>query len=395
MYFRGLWGNRYWRYPPQPLSVRTIRGIETSLRYASAQLLSAELFGAAIATFLSQWSTLRSSYVHLRRESDRSSEHLTPISEGLHEPPIPVQNQVCRILSLDGGGAKGFYTLGVLKEIEAMLGCPLSERFNLVYGTSTGAIIAALLSLGERVEAIHQLYKEHVPRVMRARSPTAKSAALHELATTVFGGTRFEEVKTGLGIVSTRWDFETPMIFKSTASQAHGRKATFVPGFGCPIAEAVEASCSAYPFFDRKFVTTSEGDRIEVVDGGYCANNPTLFAIADAVVALGKSYQHLRVVSIGVGLYPEPKRFGWPWLVRRFKSVQLLQKTLNINTSSMDELRIVLFKEVETLRINDAFERPEMATDLMEHDLTKLNMLYQRGRESFAKQESQLTVLLS
>jgi uncharacterized protein len=25
----------------------------------------------------------------------------------------------CRILSLDGGGAKGFYTLGVLREIEA------------------------------------------------------------------------------------------------------------------------------------------------------------------------------------------------------------------------------------------------------------------------------------
>jgi patatin-like phospholipase/acyl hydrolase len=30
-----------------------------------------------------------------------------------------------RILSLDGDGAKGFYTLGVLKEIEAMLNCPL------------------------------------------------------------------------------------------------------------------------------------------------------------------------------------------------------------------------------------------------------------------------------
>lgn len=26
-----------------------------------------------------------------------------------------------RILSLDGGGAKGFYTLGVLLEVEAML----------------------------------------------------------------------------------------------------------------------------------------------------------------------------------------------------------------------------------------------------------------------------------
>jgi len=58
-----------------------------------------------------------------------------------------VNDDVCRILALDGGGAKGFYTLGVLKEIEAMLGCPLHERFDLVFGTSTGAIIAALIAL--------------------------------------------------------------------------------------------------------------------------------------------------------------------------------------------------------------------------------------------------------
>ena len=51
----------------------------------------------------------------------------------------------CRVLSLDGGGAKGFYTLGVLKEIEALVGMRLCEKFDLIYGTSTGAIIAALL----------------------------------------------------------------------------------------------------------------------------------------------------------------------------------------------------------------------------------------------------------
>jgi patatin-like phospholipase/acyl hydrolase len=44
-----------------------------------------------------------------------------------------------RILSLDGGGAKGFYTLGALKEIEALAGRPLHECFDLIFGTSTGA----------------------------------------------------------------------------------------------------------------------------------------------------------------------------------------------------------------------------------------------------------------
>ena len=46
-------------------------------------------------------------------------------------------NDFCRILSLDGGGTKGFYTIGVLKELEAMAGGLLCEHFDLIFGTST------------------------------------------------------------------------------------------------------------------------------------------------------------------------------------------------------------------------------------------------------------------
>lgn len=67
-----------------------------------------------------------------------------------------------RVLTLDGGGAKGFYTLGVLKEIEAMIGCPLHQKFDLVFGTSTGAIIASLIALGHSVDNILQLHRKHV-----------------------------------------------------------------------------------------------------------------------------------------------------------------------------------------------------------------------------------------
>jgi uncharacterized protein len=66
---------------------------------------------------------------------------------------------IFRVLSLDGGGAKGFYTLGALKEIESLVGCRLSEKFDLIYGTSTGAIIAALLGLGRSVDEIQTLYE--------------------------------------------------------------------------------------------------------------------------------------------------------------------------------------------------------------------------------------------
>jgi patatin-like phospholipase/acyl hydrolase len=266
------------------------------------------------------------------------------------EPLGSTPTEPCRVLSLDGGGAKGFYTIGVLKEIEAMVGRPLYQCFDLIFGTSTGGIIAALLALGYQVDDIHKLYKEHVPAVMRQRKAHGKSAALAHLAKTIFGDRTFADVKTGVGIVATRWDFEKPMIFKASVAQAHGRHSTFVPGFGCTVADAVQASCSAYPFFDKYVVTTGKGERIELIDGGYCANNPTLYAIADAVIALKTLHADLRVVSIGVGVYPEPTRWR-SWLAKRFLSVQLLQKTLNVNTFSMEQLRTILFKDISPVRI--------------------------------------------
>lgn len=310
------------------------------------------------------------------------------------EPLAAACTAPCRILSLDGGGAKGFYTLGVLKEIEAIIGRPLWQCFDLIFGTSTGGIIAALLALGYQVDEIHTLYKEHVPAIMRRRTRSGKSKALAHLATTVFRDRSFGDVKTGVGIVATRWELEKPMIFKGSVAQAHGRHSTFVPGFGCTIAEAVRASCSAYPFFEKAVLKTGKGDEVILIDGGYCANNPTLYAIADAAVALKKPLGDLRVVSIGVGIYPEPGRWRSRFLKRFVVSVQLLQKTLNVNTLSMEQLRTILFKDIRAVRINDTFERPEMATDFMESNLKKLNLLYQRGGESFANHEAALKELL-
>lgn len=296
-----------------------------------------------------------------------------------------------RVLTLDGGGAKGFYTLGVLKEIEAMIGCQLHQKFDLIFGTSTGAIIASLIALGYTVDNILELYRKYLPVVMSQKTPSTRSAALKLLAEEVFKDATFYDVKTRIGLVSVRWISERPMIFKGDVIQAHGRTDTFVPGFGVSIADAVRASCSAYPFFERTTIRTSMNENVELIDGGYCANNPTLYAIADAVQGLGWKRSNIRLVSVGVGNYPEPKP---PILMRLAKkylvSVQLLQKTLEINTQSMDQLRQILFQDIPTIRISDSYTSPELATDLLEHDLMKLDLLFQRGRESFASRERQL-----
>lgn len=302
---------------------------------------------------------------------------------------VEMSKEQFNILSLDGGGAKGFYSLGVLHEVEAALGQPISEYFDLIYGTSTGSIIATLLSVGKSVDEIYGLYSEHVPKVMTAKGSSAKSAALRQVGEEVFGDLGFDAARTPLGIVATKWESESSIIFKSAASQAHGRTATFLPGFGCALADAVQASCSAYPYFDRHIVTTKTGDEIELFDGGFIANNPTLFAMADAISAMGVERHKCRVLSVGCGHYPEPQPSWIGRLKRDFWLTQLLMKTLEANTNSMDQLRRLVFSDVPTVRIDERYSKAATATDMFESEPKKLNQLFQAGRSSFATEETE------
>ncbi len=307
-----------------------------------------------------------------------------------------------RILSLDGGGAKGFYTLGVLDEIEKNTGKPICESFDLIFGTSTGSIIAVLLARGESVGEILKLYNNHVPKVMKGNKAKTRSKALNDLANDIFKDTTISSFKTGIGIVATNWKDERPLIFKASVEQAHGSIGSFVPFFGCSVADAVISSCSAYPFFNTHYITKNNGDILEVGDGGFCANNPTLYAIADAIKALNIKQENIRVVSLGVGNYPSvgiwnkfKKALGGWKVIRHSFNTDFLQKILETNTNSMDVLRFILFKNIETVRISDSFTEPTMATDLLEKNLVKLNRLIQKGRLSYANKEAELKKILN
>jgi hypothetical protein len=73
-----------------------------------------------------------------------------------------------KILSLDGGGIRGVLTLEILLELETQLKSALnagdqfrlSDFFDYIGGTSTGAIIAAGLSLGKSVNEMLDFYEK-------------------------------------------------------------------------------------------------------------------------------------------------------------------------------------------------------------------------------------------
>jgi len=292
----------------------------------------------------------------------------------------------CRVLALDGGGTKGFQTLGVLQEIEATVGVPLGEHFHLIYGTSTGACTGAFLALGARVEHIVAFYRQHIPPVLQERTPAAKSAALQEFCRTAFGTQDFSAFCTHVGIVCTDWRREKPVVLKTGSSR---------PGLGCTIARAVRASCSAYPVFEASWIHLDGLGTRELVDGSYCANNPVLFAIAEAIGGLAQPQASLKVISIGVGTYPAPVYHGLRGLLHLLKGVSVLQKTFGINTESMEQLRQDLFPAVAAVRIDDHFGQHGVAVDFIESDVRKFDLLFQCGQSSFARHEKALRLMLA
>jgi patatin-like phospholipase/acyl hydrolase len=65
------------------------------------------------------------------------------------------------MLSIDGGGAKGYMTLRCLAKLEEMTGQPAYEIFDCYAGTSTGSLIAAGLAVGLNAQQLIGIYKNN------------------------------------------------------------------------------------------------------------------------------------------------------------------------------------------------------------------------------------------
>ncbi len=238
-----------------------------------------------------------------------------------------------RILALDGGGIRGIVTLGYLLQIEGILrnrvgGDPefrLADYFDLIAGTSTGAIIAAGLARGMRVKDIDDIYmrlgrevfcKSTWRRgVLRPRYSHKKLTA-HLIKVlgedTTLGS---PELRTGLLIMTKRMDTGSPWPLGNNPNGSYFEvppDKTWASNKDFPLWRVVRASTAAPIFFKPERIRISQAvgmDQVvgEFVDGGVSPfNNPTLQAFMYATlegyrVNWETGQDKLLVVSIGTG----------------------------------------------------------------------------------------------
>ncbi len=226
-----------------------------------------------------------------------------------------------RILSLDGGGVRGVISLRILKRVESLLRdatrnprLRLSEWFDFIGGTSTGAIIAACLSLGMEAGQIEEFYQSCAREMFRRASLVERlwyryekdrlSAKLREILGEETLGS--DKISTLLLLMLRNATTESTWPISNNPWALYNDPARPNCNLRLPLWQLVRASTAAPSYFPAE--TIRVGPRPFLFqDGGVTPfNNPAfqMFLMATAGpyrVGWKAAPESLLVVSVGAG----------------------------------------------------------------------------------------------
>ena len=245
-----------------------------------------------------------------------------------------------RILSIDGGGVRGAVAIGFLQKLEATLreryGDPhmrLCDYFDLIGGTSIGAIFAAGLAMGRSADEALETFKSMAPRLfgslvprvplVQARFDSLKFERLlreefgvHSLATAPW--------RTGFAAVAKRVDTGSTWVLTNNPKAKYwgydvaGARTSegFTPNADYELAKVVQSSAAAPFFFDLVQIEVVQGEPGVFFDGAVTPHNNPALQLAMTALIPGYGFNwtpgadQLMIVSVGTGA-PRPRKPEW------------------------------------------------------------------------------------
>lgn len=243
------------------------------------------------------------------------------------EHPLPGARER-RILSLDGGGVRGVISIAFLERIEALYAeasgahARLADHFDLIGGTSTGAVIGTATALGLTVAELKDFYFKLAPRVFRRSrwrlagvQTLFDAGALKQEIEGVIGDRTLatQDLKTSLAIVTKRMDTGSAWIVTNNPRAKYWNDAadgSYIGNHRYRLAALVRASTAAPYYFAPEPIEVVAGRPPGMfVDGGVSPhNNPALALLQVATIpAYGFGWptgaDNLRIISIGTGRF--------------------------------------------------------------------------------------------
>lgn len=289
------------------------------------------------------------------------------------------------ILSLNGGGIKGLKSLIQLVEIEERLGGDLLSYFHLIAGTSTGGIIAAMLASGYKAKDLKSLYIEHGPKIFNKRflsgirNPRYKDDYVNDLLKSKFGESIMSDLKVPVMI---------PAYNITTCDFVYFKKNGFTSGIF--VRDAVRATMSAQVYF-KPWKIREEN----YIDGGNGLNNPSLYAVQEAV-DLNVENLPINLLVIGTGKVEKsinPKIGIFKWLVKSVdlnmtESEQLTQKRVEYAFSKKTLKNLNLYTYLDSAVYYSS-------TDMDDASSKNIENLIKDGNLSYKQNEGKISEFLS
>lgn len=232
-----------------------------------------------------------------------------------------------RVLSLDGGGMRGIYTGAFLARLTDQFARTRGESaldlglgFDLITGTSTGAIVGCALAVGRPMADVVSLYREHGPKIFPHRLTGKRSAvyratqgdrfvregdkALRKALQAVLGDTTMLDVFAGrrisLSIPAVLMSEHRAWVFKKTPKSG-------VRDDRYPLVDVCMATSAAPIYRSLAAIddpNTPDGPQQVFADGGLWANNPIMVGLVDALTIAAPD-RPIEIFSLGTCPRPE------------------------------------------------------------------------------------------
>ncbi len=243
------------------------------------------------------------------------------------------KQQPRKILALDGGGIRGVLTLEILAELEKQLKAEsslgdkfrLADFFDYIGGTSTGAIIAAGLSLGMSAEQLLTFYKEKGEAMFdkafllkRVKYFYNDGPLAKELKNTFGSGDidlKSGSFKSLLLVVTMNRSTDSPWPISNNPLAQYNNPQRPDCNLRIPLYQLIRASTAAPAYFRAETLQWDKDNPEKTfvfVDGGVTPyNNPAFLMYRMATQsAYGLNWQtgekNLLIVSVGTGSAPSP-----------------------------------------------------------------------------------------